>query len=131
MCTFFEAKGEFYRELSLLPRCLRSTDVVIAACDVNAKIGKIAATEQQFRGQPPVLADDTDNGDHLYQICSDHTVSGEYQFCYKTQQRLTWKTRFVFTALDSLMTLPSPTCGMEQLRIADRSGANLWTQIML
>ncbi|CAH8650188.1 unnamed protein product [Schistosoma margrebowiei] len=91
-CSADDVKDEFYRKLSDLLRKARRSDVVIMAGDFNAQVGKLSEMERHLGGSYGVVAQRTDNGDRLLQLCSDNGLFfANTNFKYKEKHLLTWR----------------------------------------
>ncbi|CAH8665504.1 unnamed protein product [Schistosoma curassoni] len=91
-CSSDGVKDEFYRKLSDLLRKAKRSDVVIVAGDFNAQVGKLSAGERHLGGSYGVVAQRTDNGDRLLQLCSDNRLFlANTNFKHKEKHLLTWR----------------------------------------
>ncbi|KAH9583805.1 Craniofacial development protein 2 [Schistosoma haematobium] len=90
-CSSDDVKDEFYRKLSDL-RKARRTDVVIVAGDFNAQVGKLSERERHLGGSYGVVAQRTDNGDRLLQLCLDNRLFPAItNFKHEEKHLLTWR----------------------------------------
>ncbi|RTG85806.1 uncharacterized protein DC041_0013076 [Schistosoma bovis] len=91
-CSADDVKDEFYRKLSDLLLKARRSDVVIVAGDFNAQVGKLSDRERHLGGFYSVVAQRTDNGDRLLQLCSDNCLFlANTSFKDKEEHLLTWR----------------------------------------
>ncbi|CAH8465708.1 unnamed protein product [Schistosoma curassoni] len=91
-CSSDDVKDELYRKLSYLLRKARRSDVVIVAGDFNAQVGKLSDRERHLGGSYSIMAQKTDDGDRLLQLCSDNRpFLANTNFKHKEKHLLTWR----------------------------------------
>lgn len=60
--------------------------------DFNAQVGRLNQTERHLSGSYAVVAQRTDNGDRLLQLCSDnHVFLENANFKHTDRHRLMWR----------------------------------------
>lgn len=91
-CSSDDDKDDFYSKLDTLLRRAPKSDIVILAGDLNAKVGRLTATESHLGGAFGIESLRSDNGDRLLNLCSDHRLYlTSTSFRHRSRRSATWR----------------------------------------